>query len=412
MTPGTSILHRFAGTLVARRGSMPTWLLRLVEIPAKAPDSILGRTASVLLGGRRSAPPPTAVPSTPIRVYIAPTNYAGQGWLWARALEAADSRIGARNMALEIPGTFGFPADRLVPVAAQNVAYEWQRQELAAVKRFSHVLVEAERSLFGPLLGRSLDRELELLSDCGVSVAYLAHGTDVRSPRTHMSLTPWSHLRDAPDRERIQRDVDANLEFLARSGRPLFVSTPDLLLDVPTARWCPVVVDPQRWVADRLPGDSGTVVVAHVPSDIGVKGSELIEPALRRLHDGGVIEYRRVHGVPSARMPEIVGSSDMLLDQFRTGSYGVAAVEAMAAGRVVIAHVVREVRDHVRTSTGVPLPIVEATPDTLESVIRDLVADPGRMRMIGDAGSAFVRRVHDGRGSARVLIDAWIDSAL
>src|SRR5690606_1958325 len=135
---------------------------RLIDDVAKNPDGRAGRLAARLLGGAdsRRIPEPTGAPETAVRVYIGPTNYAGQRIRWARALEADDASIGARNMAVELPGGFAFPADTLVPVAVHTISTSWQRAELDAVKRFTHVLFEAERPLFGPLFGRDLGREI------------------------------------------------------------------------------------------------------------------------------------------------------------------------------------------------------------------------------------------------------------
>ena len=101
-------------------------------------------------------------------------------------------------------------------------------------------------------------------------------------------------------------------------------------------------------------------------------------------------------------------AADIVLDQFRLGSYGVAACEAMASARVVVGHVLPAVRERVREATGLELPIVEATPDTLAAVLEELISDPEGARRIAARGSEFVEAVHDGRASARALIDGWI----
>src|SRR5690606_35228716 len=118
--------------------------------------------------------------------------------------------------------------------------------------------------------------------------------------------------------------------------RPVFVSTPDLLTEVPWAHWCPVVVDVKSWENTRELLTGERPIVAHFPSMGHVKGTHLIEPIVSDMQRRGVIEYRGMTGIKSADMPSHVASVDIVLDQFRIGSYGVAAVEAMAAGRVVI----------------------------------------------------------------------------
>lgn len=410
MTERQTLAQRIAAELVRRRSSMPRWMSDLVESVAKNPDAWPSRLAARLLGGGGTPPAPTEVPDAPVRVYIGPTNYSEQGWRWGRALEAADPRISARNMSLEIPGTFAFRADSSVPLVVQSGSRAWREAEYAAVTSFTHVLFEAERTLFGPLFARDLRREQAALERAGVSVAFMAHGTDVRSPSRHRELTPWSPFTgdDLPT-ERLQADADANIAILERAGRPLFVSTPDLLNDVPSAMWCPVVVDPAEWSSDRPVADAERLVVMHAPSSPTIKGTALVEPTMRELSAAGVIDYRQIRGVTSSEMPSTVAGCDILLDQFRIGSYGVAAVEAMAAGRVVLGHVLPTVRREVEATTGLELPVVEATPDTVGAVVTSLAGDAQRMRAVSAAGVRFVEAVHSGAMSARVLIDGWIE---
>jgi glycosyltransferase involved in cell wall biosynthesis len=134
-----------------------------------------------------------------------------------------------------------------------------------------------------------------------------------------------------------------------------------------------------------------------------VKGSELIDPILRRLDDEGVISYRPIERVSFDEMVALYQGADIVLDQFRLADYGVAACEAMAAGRVVVAHVSDSARSMVREQTGLELPIVESTVEELESVLRDILDNRDRYRAIAADGVSFTREVHDGRASARAL---------
>jgi len=395
--------------LMKRRSSLPRWVNRAMESVARNPDGILGRIASKLLGGGAEVAP-TTVPDTAIRLYIAPTNYSGQAFAWARAAEAADHRIGARNVAVELPGGFLFPADTTVPIATVNSSLSWAEGEWGSATRFTHVLIEAERSLFGRLFERDLPREIAALQDAGISVAYLCHGTDIRDPRGHADRTPWSPYPEDPRTAVLHADAVRNLELLRAVPLPTFVSTPDLLDDVPWATWCPVAIDVRRFASTRRPFSGATPLVIHASSSAVQKGSHLIEPAVAPLRDAGRLDYRLVTGATASDMPGIYESADIVLDQFRLGSYGVAACEAMAAGRIVIGHVLPSVRERVRDLTGMDLPIVEATPDTLREVLTRILDDPESAALAAQAGPVFVAAVHSGSASARALISEWIDA--
>ena len=386
----------------------------MIDFVADHPMSIPGRIAALRLGIPRAKDRPgVSVPGTgDPRVLIAPVNYSNQSTEWTRAVREALPSASTATMAIDVPGGFAFPSDLVVPVATYHNDRGWQRAQRDAVRRFSHVLVEAEEPLFGRLMGRDFAREIAWLSAAGVDTACMAHGTDIRVPSAHAEREPWSPYTD-PDlySRRLERVTRRNIAMLRASRRPLFVSTPDLLLDLPEAAWCPVVVDARRWAVaapERRPAGARLRVI-HAPSVSLIKGTQLIEPMLRRLEAEGVIEYREVRGVPSAEMPEVYASADVVLDQFRLGSYGVAACEAMAAGKLVIGHIAPQVRERVREDAGLDLPIVEATPDTLEAVLRDVAKDAAALARAGAEGPEFVQRWHSGAESAAVLMRHWIE---
>ena len=158
-----------------------------------------------------------------------------------------------------------------------------------------------------------------------------------------------------------------------------------------------------RWANGTRPMQRERPVVVHAPTSSRLKGSELIEPIVRDLHDRGVIEYRRIEGVPSAEMPALFRDADIVLDQFRLGDYGVAACEALAAGRIVVGHVHESVRATVERETGSVLPIVESDAASLTRVLGELISHRDHARELAARGPAFVREVHDGRRSAEVM---------
>lgn len=343
----------------------------------------------------------------PKRLFIGPVNSAGQGHAWARAAERFGDVSATDFMYRGADDQFAFPADQVVDTVYFRTNRRWQRAQRRAVeRRYTHVLVESGRQIFGT--ATSLAEQVSGLQKRGLRVALLWHGSDIRIPSRHARCEPDSpfHRGQYHDTERLEQIAVENHTLLTTAGLPMFVSTPDLLDEVPGAQWLPVVVDVELWgdetrtpplVSGRRP------VVVHAPSNAGLKGSERIAPILRRLHDEGVIEYRDARRVVAAEMPRVYGDADIVLDQFSLGIYGVAACEAMAAGRIVISHVSDQVRTSVRELTGDDLPIVQSRAGELEYVLRRMVAEPDNARAVAAAGPTFVKRHHDGVRSGDAL---------
>jgi len=356
----------------------------------------------------KDIPPPLGPRTTPIRLFIGPSNMAGQGWAWARSATRYLTGVGAASMAGPKKGRiFSFPVDVRVPYFVYRWSPSWRAQHIRALTRdFTHVLVESGRPLFGDAMDRDLLGDLRILRAHDIPVALVFHGSDIRLPSRHAAGSAFSPFLPGVTEmtPSLEATVQATHARIANLGLPLFVSTPDLLVDLPEATWLPVVVDPEVWHTDIAPFSGGGVpIVAHAPSHGVLKGSDLIDPILTRLDVEGILHYRRVEGLPSSEMPAVYRSADIVIDQIRMGIYGVAACEAMAAGRVVVSHVSAQGRETVANMTGLTLPIVEANPDQLESTLRRIIANPSEYLERAEAGVRFVEAVHNGRVSARVL---------
>jgi hypothetical protein len=172
---------------------------------------------------------------------------------------------------------------------------------------------------------------------------------------------------------------------------------------LPGSIWCPVVIQPDEWRSEHRAPTEGPLVVLHAPSNSLIKGSDQIEPVLRGLHAAGLIEYRQVAGLRHQEMRRQYAEADVVLDQFLIGSYGVAACEALASGCLVVGHVSEPTRRTVAAEAGIELPIVEATVDSLESVLRAIVMTSSDFESHRAAGIDFVERVHSGRRSAEAV---------
>lgn len=361
-------------------------------------------------------PDPVDIPTQETRVLIGPANFAEQAWQWARAINRNLDQAGARNMMVAAPGRFAFRADSVVSYGAFAMSKQWAQRFFDEACQFTHVLVEAEQPLFGPLFHFDVEQEVHALQDRGVRVALMSHGSDTRNPRTHRLNFDTSPF-DARNRETqlLQRRADRNRALIERLSLPTFVSTPDLLDDLPNAHWCPLVVDADEW--DKVPrrktvaaqeDEPGAVRVAHIPSRSWLKGTEFIEPVLDELHAEHIIDSRLIYSVPRDEMPSVLAEVDVLVEQLTMGVYGTTSLEAIAAGCIAVAHVDTRMRSLIHSLTGQSAPVVEATPDSLREVLVGLSEDPDERARIRAAGTDYLETVHSGKLSAQVLNKYWL----
>jgi hypothetical protein len=339
------------------------------------------------------------------RLFIGAMNYAGQGWAWARAVER-ELGIEAVSFSVNEINTFGFPSDQSIGQDTWRGRRDWQLEHRDYVaSHFSHVIIEAFRPLFGWLFYNDPFDEAKWLEDQGVHVAMLAHGSDSRIPSRHALRTPWSPYADPefPNLAYLERKTRMVQARLGPYSGPLFATTPDLLDDLPAATWAPVVIDAERWTTQAPVMERDVPVVLHVPSAGPAKRSDVVAEQLRPLHDAGVVEYRELRSIPAPRMRQTLEQADIVLDQFGLGSYGTAACEAMAMGRVTVGYLTDRVKRTIQDQTGGPAGVVSTEPDRLGETVRDLVADRGRAQALAKEGSHYVHKIHTGAATVHAL---------
>lgn len=303
-------------------------------------------------------------------------------------------------------GKFQFSADLTVPYNVFWYSKKWQRNNFERItSQFTHVIWEAGIPMFGDLYERDLAAEVSAVRERGLGVAMLSHGSELRSPDMHAANNHWSPFADNASAvvERLRGRVARTKRLYSAVSAPVFVTTPDLISDWPEARWVPLTINAKIWKNSEPPLCEKRIRIVHAPTNAWVKGSDLIEPALLKLQDEGIIQYTRVQNVPSARMPEVYRDADVVLDQFLVGSYGVTAVEALASGRIVLGHVREDVREYVKSYSGIELPIVQTTVDDIEQVIRAISKEMDAYRELAARGPAFVDVVHDGQLATKAL---------
>lgn len=372
--------------------------------PKQLVNAIGRRLRSYLNPQRYSALPlQPQIPNAVSKLIIGPANFAGQGFAWARAAERAVPGLYAESLTRTI-GVYGFPTDDEVSTFRYQF-HKWQkRQSDRITSNFTHVLIEAGRPITGSYYGRTVDKELSIFTKAGLSCAVVSHGSDTRIPSNHMSRYPNSPFVDAPVHvfETLENRAQKLVSLYSNLEIPIFVSTPDLIDDLPNGIWLPVVVDKSKWETPYAIS-SQKLRVLYAPSKSWIKGGPKVDEVLQDLSNRGLIEYQRLAGVPAKDMPALVKSADIVIDQFALGAYGAMAVQAMTAGKVVIGHVAPWVRDRIPAD----VPIVESTVDQLEEVILKVVSNEASRREVGANGVQFVTKFHDGSYSGAVL-KSWI----
>lgn len=210
-----------------------------------------------------------------------------------------------------------------------------------------------------------------------------------------------SFLRDDPAHAIAQAE---------RAGAYQLVSTVDLLRCAPDARWLPSPYDLESLRAYRNPygfGKGRPFVVAHAPTNRGIKGTDAVAEACAELQQQGYpVELDIIEQLPWKVCLSRKGRAHLLVDQLHLG-YGNNAVEAWAMGVPVVCGVDDDDVIAGMAERWGQLPFAVADAQTLASVIATFIDSPGTRQLYADAGRDHVERYHDQRVVVRQLQELW-----
>lgn len=336
---------------------------------------------------------------------IAPANSAGQAKLWSMAASEIPGWTGY-NLTYRRGPSFAHATDSIGLEAAVVYSPKWARKLRRLITEdFSAVIYESLLPLLGSLHFQDATREIRYLKKAGVKTAVLWHGSDIRDPNVHKSITQGSVFHEAPDAtvRGLGESTKRNAAALKHLGVPVFVSTPDLLRYQPSATWLPVVVSDSFLEGELGLQASTRPVVLHLPSQGYLKGTEAISREMRRLDREGVIQYLQPERVPHFEVRALLERADIVVDQIGMNLYGVAAIEAMALGKTVVGQVGDFIRDVVKTRTGWEVPVQEADAVTLGPVVQDLATNVSFRTSLAASGRQFVKDVHSPKQAAQAM---------
>ena len=199
------------------------------------------------------------------------------------------------------------------------------------------------------------------------------------------------------------------LKSALKYANAIFVSTPDLIEFIPGSILLPQPIDINTFESMKKnivteKNQSGTIKIAHAPSNRKMKGTRYIEEAVSTLIASGYsIELLLVENLPYEEALHKCANADIVIDQLLIGSYGQYSVEMMALGKPVICYL----RDDLLRHYSSELPIVNANPSNLIEVLKNLLDRKDDWDKLGRQGVKYVQQNHDSKVIAKKLIEHY-----
>ncbi|MGY3488962.1 glycosyltransferase involved in cell wall biosynthesis [Bradyrhizobium sp. USDA 4011] len=273
-------------------------------------------------------------------------------------------------------------------------------------------IVEPAGGYGSPRFGIAV-REMEIYRRAGKRLYTYAYGADHRMREQTLALGEWNFCSECPDPGLYCVCDDAGGAAMLRVIREYStaVIAHGLAMKlIPGARNVPYLTVDVSGLSPGQPQGSkdGKLVVGHFPNHAYFKGTKYLQRAIDSLQaEGQAVELVQLSGKPRNEILEAMQKVDLLVDQLISGAFGLTAVEAMALGCPVVCYL----HDGVAVADREACPVIEANPDTIEEVLRQLISDRTRLSEARAAGPRYVRQNYSVEALGRHLADLYVATA-
>ena len=183
-------------------------------------------------------------------------------------------------------------------------------------------------------------------------------------------------------------------------------------------------LDPNVWRPDlpipeefRLANSPGLVRIYHavgnyelrtnVETRANIKSTHIYIPLIKRMQAAGMpVELVFVKDKPNLEVRYYQAQSDIVCDMLTLGFFGANVREALMLGKPVVCYLRPEWLESIRREQPdfvAELPVVSATPETVEAVLTDLVRNPEKRREIGRRSREFAVKWYSAKNAAPIF---------
>lgn len=233
------------------------------------------------------------------------------------------------------------------------------------------------------------------------------HGGDFRDGGQLMETNPWWHEAYDSDfmttltknARKAQHDfANADFVFALGFGMMPFVKFENRARAIILERALDVAA-----LSPTIKAPDERITIVHGPSHPTTKGTSYIKAAVEKLQATYPIDFILVENKSRDEVLDAIRKADIVIDQIISGDYGLFAVEALSLGKPVIAYLDDQAHDAYPSD----IPIVGASPDTIEAALEDLIADPDRRTEIAKTGPPYAQRMHSIEGVTPEVLRAY-----
>jgi len=353
-----------------------------------------------------------------VRVLHAPVNVGNQPWTLSRAERA----LGIESeLVVNYTTWLAYPADRILSrVGARDPLNLGRRIAfgLSAPFRYDVLHYYFGRSLLvWDDLGTNLSfLDARIARRLGRKIFFTLQGCDVRlagESNRHNAVTMCRPADGCSSYGQCIAHIDNQRRKLINDVLPLadrvFYLNPELGHYVPRATFLPYSSVAVEQIAPTQGPKRSKPLILHAPSDDSIKGSPLIESALRELACHYDFEYVAVRGKAHDVAMKLYTEADLVIDQVLAGWYGGFAVELMSMGKPVVCYLREQDLGFLPTAMRAELPLLTVDSRRLAEDLARILDRRSEWADVGEASRRYVLRWHNPRRIAAAMVASYRD---
>ena len=252
--------------------------------------------------------------------------------------------------------------------------------------------------------------ELKIIKIRGCVIILIYQGDDARQGDFLIANREYSHANDVDSLYFSSKNDSLKrkqIKLLDRHCDLIYALNPDLLKVLTSkARFLPYAVTiptfPNAHLNTRI---TERIVIGHAPTHRDAKGTKYVIKAVNSLQNLGFeIELKLIENLTHAEAISEYQSVDIILDQLLSGWYGAVSVESMLLSKPVICYIADEDLQRIPVRMATELPIINATKNNLESVIKQLLLmSPNERSILGEKHRKYALAWHSPQNIAEIL---------
>lgn len=229
-----------------------------------------------------------------------------------------------------------------------------------------------------------------MLKRAGKKMVVHHHGSDIRRPSMAKKNNPYVKVKPEWTDEKISKNVSALATYIDHAIVQDYELEAYINNSYKHVHVIPHTIDANQYTAHYPVPSNKTPLVVHAPTSRTIKGTEFILNAVNELKRSGfTFQFKLIEGVSNDEAKNLLSQADIVIDQLRIGASGYISSEAMACGKPVICYI----REDLVSKYPPDLPIVNANPDTITTVLKNLLQNPEKWQEFGIKGRSTLKSI-------------------